>query len=228
MESNIHQPVLTDLARSFGECKGHASRHDLTPTLVTSHIQTRDQAAQDAEEEEEEERVFMVRSHLFVPPLSVGASLSNVSDCAVQHWIRRTTRQPFGHSVKTIPVLIDILEDLPHIDLNLSLAWGGNYWIYIASFWVRAHDYDESRLGITRPTSLLQLTNHYPRFGKSIGDAVVEFSATVVEKIQSFILRPKIWIFPRGDLHLWQTEALHQKKRSEKVVEKVNWLRTGS
>jgi len=35
-------------------------------------------------------------------------------------------------------------------------------------------------------SSLLQLANHYPRFGKSIIDAVLEFSATIVEKIQSF------------------------------------------
>jgi len=35
-------------------------------------------------------------------------------------------------------------------------------------------------------SSLLQLANSYPRFGQSITDAVLEFSATIVEKIQSF------------------------------------------
>ena len=81
MESNIHQPILTDLARNIGECKGHASEHDLTPAIdpVTSHIQARDKIAQDGEEEEEEERVFMVRSHLFVPPPGIDANLSNVA-----------------------------------------------------------------------------------------------------------------------------------------------------
>ena len=35
-------------------------------------------------------------------------------------------------------------------------------------------------------SSLLQLANYYPRFGKSIIDAVLGFSANIVEKIQCF------------------------------------------
>ena len=67
MEFNIRQPIPTNPARNIGECKDHASENDLTfaINLVTSHVQTRDQIAQDAEEEEE--RVFTVRSHLFAP-----------------------------------------------------------------------------------------------------------------------------------------------------------------
>ena len=67
LEFNIRQLILTDLARNIGECKDHASEHDLTPAidLVTSHVQTRDQTTQDVEdgegEGEEEERIFMVR-----------------------------------------------------------------------------------------------------------------------------------------------------------------------
>ena len=93
MEFNIRQLILTDLARNIGECKDHASEHDLTPAidLVTSHVQTRDQTAQDAEEEEEEGRIFMVRSHLSAP----SASLSNVMIVrrydTVQHRVRRTS-----------------------------------------------------------------------------------------------------------------------------------------
>ena len=65
-------------------------------------------------------------------------------------------------------------------------------------------------------SSLLQLASHYPRFSKPITDAVVEFSATVVEKIQSFILLSRIRIFPRDDLHLRKTEALDRKEKVRK------------
>jgi len=71
LEFNIRQHILTDLARNIGECKDHASEHDLTPAidLVTSHVQTRDQPAQDVEDgEKEEKRIFMVR-RLSISPL---------------------------------------------------------------------------------------------------------------------------------------------------------------
>ena len=74
MEFNIRQLILTDLARNIGECKDHASEHDLTPAidLVTSHVQTRDQSAQDVEDgEEEEERIFMVCQLLPPHPLAL-------------------------------------------------------------------------------------------------------------------------------------------------------------
>lgn len=71
LEFNIRQLILTDLARNIGECKDHASEHDLTPAidLVTSHVQTRDHPVQDTEDEEEdEERIFMVRPLLPLHP----------------------------------------------------------------------------------------------------------------------------------------------------------------
>lgn len=46
-------------------------------------------------------------------------------------------------------------------------------------------------------SSLLQLANYYPRFGKSIIDAVIEFSATIVEKIQSFSCRSTCFRYPQ-------------------------------
>ena len=84
MEFDIRQLILTDLARNIGECKDHSSEHDLTPAidLVTSHVQTRDQPVQDAEdgeEEEEEERIFMVSPlFAFLTLLSVSADLLDV------------------------------------------------------------------------------------------------------------------------------------------------------
>jgi hypothetical protein len=38
------------------------------------------------------------------------------------------------HSANTIPVLIDILKDVPHIDFDSSLAWEGNCWVDTALF----------------------------------------------------------------------------------------------
>ena len=65
---NIRQLILTDLARNVGECKNHASEHGVAPTidLVTSRVQTRDQAAQDVGNGEEEERIFTVRQPPFL------------------------------------------------------------------------------------------------------------------------------------------------------------------
>ena len=40
------------------------------------------------------------------------------------------------HSANTIPVLIDILKDVPHIDFDSSLAWEGNYWVCTMLFGV--------------------------------------------------------------------------------------------
>ena len=59
------------------------------------------------------------------------ASLSNVMIVpATIHRVRRaTSHQPFGRTFREpIPVLIDILKDIPHVDFDSSLAWEANYW----------------------------------------------------------------------------------------------------
>jgi len=105
LEFNIRQLILTDLARNIGECKDHASEHDLTPAidLVTSHVQTRDQQHVEGEEEDEE-RIFMVRRLLPIHPLNVSTDLPDVTTVrcydTVQHWIRRTGSQPFGRAFR--------------------------------------------------------------------------------------------------------------------------------
>ena len=45
-------------------------------------------------------------------------------------------------------------------------------------------------------SSLLQLANYNPRFGESIVDAVLEFSTTIVERIQSFGCTLNVLLLP--------------------------------
>ena len=56
------------------------------------------------------------------------------------------------HSADTIPVLIDILKDVPHIDFDSSLAWEGNHY-FNASFRVYVYGYRRGQIG-RYPTNL--------------------------------------------------------------------------
>lgn len=166
LEFNIRQLILTDLARNIGECKDHASEHDLTPAidLLTSHVQTRDQPAQDAEDGEdgeEQERIFMVCQLSPSCPRALARTYRTLRQSAATiqcniGFAELAVNLSDEHSANTIPVLIDILKDVPHIDFDSSLAWEGNYWVDTPLFGVRAHEFHASRLGITRPTCLLR------------------------------------------------------------------------
>lgn len=73
--------------------------------------------------------------------------------------------------MNTIPVLIDILKDVPHIDFDPSLAWEGNRLVDIALSWTCSYDCTASRLGITRPARLHR--GFFPASARQLPPAVL-------------------------------------------------------
>ena len=109
------------------------------------------------------------------PPSSVSASLSNVMivrryDTA-QHRVRRSSHQPSGeHSVDTISVLIDILNVALHIRpwLGKAITRSTSRCVGFALTTVVSLGsalLDEIVCSVN-VSSLHQLANYYPRFGK--------------------------------------------------------------
>ena len=122
LELNLHQLVLSDLARSVGESKssGHPSVEDAVE-LVSSKVETINVSFQEADNPQ---RVFMVSS-LIRPKRRSPASKSASRVHSNIGFGELAVNIPDAHIESAVFVLIDILRDVPFIDFDKSLSWTG-------------------------------------------------------------------------------------------------------
>ncbi|KZT09606.1 atypical/PIKK/PI4K protein kinase [Laetiporus sulphureus 93-53] len=109
LELNIHQLILEDIAANVGESKHNLDDPDVLSTvdLVTSNVETRvtDEATDSVSGRQE--RVFMTNSRV---QCNIG-----FAELAIN--------LPDTHVDQTVPVLVDILRDVPYIDFDQCLFW---------------------------------------------------------------------------------------------------------
>jgi phosphatidylinositol 4-kinase len=127
LELNIRQLVLTDIATNIGKCRHDSSTDDLEPTieLITSKVETRDVSSEASQEMDE--RMFMASgSRLKVWFSDRHDYLQSTSriQCNIG-FAELAVSLPDGYIETTIPVLLDILRDIPHIDFDQCMAWDG-------------------------------------------------------------------------------------------------------
>ncbi|KAF8579311.1 atypical/PIKK/PI4K protein kinase [Ramaria rubella] len=106
LELNLHQLILSDIARNIGESKSSDAEPALEDAveLVSSKVETRNVPTQD---EDHPPRVFMSSSRVHCN-IGFGELAVNMAK---------------SHSDSTISVLIDILRDIPFIDFDKTLSW---------------------------------------------------------------------------------------------------------
>ncbi|KAJ3555853.1 hypothetical protein NM688_g2347 [Phlebia brevispora] len=141
--------ILSDLAVNIGDTKDDPSHPELQTSieLVTSQVETR---VEPEEEVEQPERVFMPNSrvHCNIGFAEVAINLPNT------------------HIDETVPVLIDILHDIPYIDFDHCLAWDD---------WALP-----DQLAFATVSALLHVASSHPEHRKAATDAIKEFVAKIV------------------------------------------------
>ena len=131
LEFNIHQLILSDLAASVGASKDDPADPtiDSSVDLITSNVTTRAIFTDDADESSIsaslEQRVFMVSvPHIllhdnFIIVQSASRARCNIGFAELSVNISTSLLQT------TLPVLLDILRDIPYIDFDMNLTWDG-------------------------------------------------------------------------------------------------------
>ncbi|KZV73387.1 atypical/PIKK/PI4K protein kinase [Peniophora sp. CONT] len=150
LEFNVHQMVLTDLAASVG-----ASREDNADETVQAAVDAVTSGVVTRAETDTTEKVLMpasrVRANIGFAELSVNMNKNLVSSA--------------------IPVLLDILRDIPFIECANNLSWDD---------WALP-----DQLVYSTVSALLRLAGIQPESRSQISSAVLGFVSTIVDKFKT-------------------------------------------
>ncbi|KAI0782195.1 atypical/PIKK/PI4K protein kinase [Abortiporus biennis] len=161
LELNVRRLILSDLATNIGETKSEAETPQYLSSidLITSKVETRilndevvmvNGEAEGVSEESDEVRVFMSNSRIHC---NIG-----FAELAVN--------LPDAHVESTVPVLVDILRDIPYIDFDRCLAWED---------WALP-----DQLVYATVSALLRIASHHPEYRSQATNAVVKFTDRIV------------------------------------------------
>ncbi|KAG6889834.1 hypothetical protein C0995_014311 [Termitomyces sp. Mi166 len=162
LELNIHQRILSDLASSPGGTEDdilHAQ------TLIAAKVHTRagDAQEEDFEDETEEKladsRVFMSTSRVHCN-IAFGELIINFPESHIKDSINIL-----------MPVLVDILNDVPFIDFDKCLSW---------------QDWSlPDQLVYSTVSALLRLSSSHPQYTEKAASAICFFLSQAVEQIKT-------------------------------------------
>ncbi|GBE82149.1 Phosphatidylinositol 4-kinase stt4 [Sparassis crispa] len=158
LELNIQQLILSDLAANIGESKDDSQNSDIQSTvaLVAAKVETRLISEEvPVPENLREERVFMPNSRI---QCNVG-----FAELAVN--------LPNSHVNETIPVLVDILRDVPYVDFDQCLAW--EEWAL------------PDQLVFAVVSALLRIASSHPARREVVMQALQNFVMNIVSKLNT-------------------------------------------
>ncbi len=96
---------------------------------------------------------------------------------------------PDIHVNETVPVLIDILRDIPYIDFDHCLAWDGkfvasyvNIYLFTKSFWVDWALPDQ--LAFATVSALLRIASSHPEHREAATCAISGFVSCIVKMLK--------------------------------------------
>ncbi|KAL0581133.1 Phosphatidylinositol 4-kinase stt4 [Marasmius crinis-equi] len=168
LELNIHQRILNDIASNVGETQEEIQYAN---SAIASQVQTRDIVKEKMKEEEdangyaegeqddELEKVFMPASRAHCN-IAFGEMVANFPESYITEAIDTL-----------MPVLIDILRDVPNIDFDKSLSWED---------WALP-----DQLVYSTVSALLRITRAHKQYSESAMDAIVAFIYDVVEQTKT-------------------------------------------
>lgn len=197
LEFDLHTLILKDLAANVGQADNPAVL-DAGISLLGSRVELR--APPESKElmngAIEPERAFMVSPWY-----------DTFSPCILTETIQSSSRVhchiafgelaqnlPSSHLESAIPVLLDMLRDIPYIDFDTSLNWSGAYRSLFRSFPFSIHSVDwalPDQLVYSTVTALLRLAEkNADNKGRIVG-AIIKLSSEIVAQIQS---QPRMYL----------------------------------
>ncbi|EEB95937.1 hypothetical protein MPER_05014 [Moniliophthora perniciosa FA553] len=192
LELNIHQRILNDIATNVGQIPESVQYAN---SVIASKVQTRDILKEEMKEDQElnegvngEEEVDDDGEEKLLQKVFMPASRAH---CNIAFG-ELVVKFPDSHIAKTVdtlmPVLIDVLEDVPYIDFDTSLSWESKK--LLCHFEQSRIHFFMIRLGL-RParlstvSALLRISSIHQEYRDAATDAIVSFIFDVVEKIKS-------------------------------------------
>ncbi|KAG8969691.1 phosphatidylinositol-4- kinase [Tulasnella sp. 419] len=173
LEFNLHQLILTDLARTIASSTdvGHdqcdASLNSAI-NVLSSRVQTRvkmdeerDSSPGTPEEDDATEQNGAEQTRAFMPASRVHCNIAfGELACNV----------PASHAANSVSVLVDVLQDIAYIDFEKSLQWAE--WCL------------PDQLTYSTVSALLRLTAAHPEHRSTVIDAIVQFSLEIVNQLE--------------------------------------------
>ncbi|KAK7467455.1 Phosphatidylinositol 4-kinase stt4 [Stygiomarasmius scandens] len=159
LELNIHQRILNDIASSAGE-----SDQDLAHanTLIAPKVQTR---AEVNEDEDESKDTHNRNLRVFMPASRVHCNI------AFGELIVNFPSNHIASNIDTLmPVLVDVLRDVPYIDFDRCLSWED---------WALS-----DQLVYSTVSALLQMCSAHPRYGDTVTNAIIAFISDIIKSMQ--------------------------------------------
>ncbi|KAJ8087995.1 phosphatidylinositol-4- kinase [Marasmius tenuissimus] len=167
LELNIHQRILNDIASNVGETSEDIQ---FANSAITANVQTRDLLKEeieadkesrglDDEQDDDLQKVFMPASRAHCN-IAFGELVTNFPESHINETIDTL-----------MPVLIDILRDVPNIDFDKSLSWED---------WALP-----DQLVYSTVSALLRITRTHKEHSDSAVGAIVAFIYDVVEKTKA-------------------------------------------
>ncbi|KAJ3753010.1 hypothetical protein EV360DRAFT_88184 [Lentinula raphanica] len=162
LELNIHQRILADIASNVGETADDLHHAN---TLIASNVRTRADVGEKLEETKDEESI-VVSTKVFMPASRV---LCNI---AFGELVVNFPDNHISENIDTLmPVLKDVLRDVPHIEFDKCLSW--EEWAL------------PDQLVYSSITALLRIARSHPSYAASATDTICMFISDVVDNIKA-------------------------------------------
>ncbi|THU88594.1 hypothetical protein K435DRAFT_821590 [Dendrothele bispora CBS 962.96] len=162
LELNIHQRILNDIASNAGESDADLKYAN---TLITSQVQTRAEVNEIAPKENELEDDQISVSRVFMPTSRVHCNIA-FGELIVNFPSTHIT----SNIDSIIPVLIDVLRDVPYIDFDRCLSW---------EEWALS-----DQLVYSVVSALLQICSAHPQYSDAATNAMIAFISDVIKNIK--------------------------------------------
>ncbi|KAF8637362.1 hypothetical protein AX17_002861 [Amanita inopinata Kibby_2008] len=167
LELNIHQCILSDLASIAGESNEDASfAHSLLLSKVQRGADLNNDHPQDTEGSGDESHCLVDEPRMFMSSSSVHCNTA-FGDMVVN----TSSDYLESHIDLLLPILVDILTDVPRVDFDNHLSW---------TDWALP-----DQLVFSTVSALLHLTNAQPEKSNRAVAAILSFIAETVENIKT-------------------------------------------
>ncbi|KAL5511303.1 STT4 [Sanghuangporus vaninii] len=153
--SNLQSLIYADLARNIGECKDEESIQPAVDLIKSSVDIPSDEETEGKENGYPSERIFM--------------TVSKVS-CHVG-FAQLATNLPTSQIDSTVPVLLEILREIPIMDFDRTLLW--HKWAL------------PDQIVSATVCTLLRLASSFPRHRSSVTSSILEFSSIIIEQLKT-------------------------------------------
>ncbi|TBU65484.1 atypical/PIKK/PI4K protein kinase [Dichomitus squalens] len=176
LELNIRQLTLSDLAESIGEVKGEGADADDVVSaidLITSRVETR-QLSKASDEQDNLPDGYSLNGDSHENGEAVAEERVFMSNSRVQcniGFAELAINMPHSHVKDTVPVLVDILRDVPYIDFDRCLSW--DEWAM------------PDQLVSTTVTALLKIASAHPEYRQVTFDAITNLVKEIVPRFQT-------------------------------------------